>query len=143
MTILVTIIILLLIVSVIGAYYFIKNKRNTKIASELSTKLDDNKVIAFGKDTVISTSELIYLFKKGNHTSLILTDDRERLIKITLKEALSFLPDLWFVQIHRSHAINLKFYDSTYNQTVILKNGDELSLGRTFKTNLKEAIKSI
>ena len=115
-------------------------RKKIDIIKNLDTKLQDRKHISFSKKVSVKPGDIQYIEKVGNYTVIHLYDKQPKKAKITLKQALGLLPESLFVQVHKSFAINLKYYDSQYDGKVILTNGTALSVGRNFKSNLDQAL---
>lgn len=59
----------------------------------------------------------------------------------SLKTFKSELPDTIFVQVHRSNIVNLLHVEWVNHATLQLKNGISVKIGRTYKEDIKNAIK--
>ncbi|WP_373059329.1 LytR/AlgR family response regulator transcription factor [Zunongwangia sp. H14] len=74
----------------------------------------------------------------------IFLKDRKIIIKERLKNLLSRLPEDQFIQVHRSHVINIEAIDSLNNNaTEVSITNQTLKLGRTYKAELLSRISMI
>jgi two-component system, LytTR family, response regulator len=100
--------------------------------------------VTSGKSTrVIQVEEIIFLSVSSPYV-VIHTLEGKYLYQKTLKEMLKSLASPPFLQIHKSHLINLdqvKSYQSRLNgdYDVLMKNGVALRLSRTYATRFKQA----
>jgi len=79
--------------------------------------------------------DILKIETKGNYSYLHVEGDQKYIIKLSLKKVYNELDQQQFRQANRSSIVNLdkvKQID-TYNKKVILKNKDEVVLGRRFK----------
>ncbi|WP_049945606.1 LytR/AlgR family response regulator transcription factor [Candidatus Stoquefichus massiliensis] len=63
---------------------------------------------------------------------------KEYPIYITLNKLLELINDKHIIRIHKSYAIHLKFIQAFKGQTIELKNGTQLTIGRTYAKKFKE-----
>ncbi|MGB0978227.1 MAG: LytTR family transcriptional regulator DNA-binding domain-containing protein [Croceimicrobium sp.] len=99
--------------------------------SELNIKLK-SKVIIRSKD-------LVYLESDGHYVNLFLTSQKNPEIERTSMKAMEErLKGQDFVRIHRSYLVNIDFLKAVYASKVLLHNGTELPLSRTYKEELKQ-----
>ena len=84
----------------------------------------------------IPIQEIIHCMASDNYTHLFLTDKRKITASKTLKDFESMLEDYQFVRIHQSHLVNLEHirkYIKTDGGSVMMENGDILSISRAKK----------
>ncbi len=78
----------------------------------------------------VKTSNIIRCESVGGYTNFVLADGREFLITKGLKEYEELLGAQNFMRIHKSHLINLNYFDSYLkkDEQVLLSNGEEVPL---------------
>ncbi len=102
-----------------------------KINDSLLEFTDFNGVVYFRK------SDIVLLKSDSNYTS-INTEDDERVVTCTLKECEKKLNGLPFLRIHRSYIVNLDYVKNMTSSEVSLKNGDVLTIGRSYRSQVKK-----
>lgn len=79
----------------------------------------------------------IYLIKgEGNYVTYF-TPTEKIMVRSSIKEAIHFMPDHLFVQIHRSFIVSLRHIDKIEDNHVFIE-GKRISIGATYKDNLKK-----
>jgi two-component system LytT family response regulator len=118
--------------------------------NELSNK---NESTPNGQKIVLSDAEKIYLVSineivrcesNGNYTSFYLTEKRTITISQSIKVFEQMLPNSLFYRVHRSHLINLNFFeflDKKDGGTIHLKDGTLLPIAIRRKDELLEKLK--
>lgn len=91
-----------------------------------------------GRDTVfLNTAQIVYLEADNKHCLVFLEDETLDCSK-TLSGVFKELPKSHFFRISRAFVINL-FYVRRYNsETVLLKNGQQLPIGRKYSKEFKD-----
>lgn len=84
----------------------------------------------------VNPDQIAYLQAMENYSKIYLRDGRMILAHNSLKSLLEALPQEGFVQIHRSYAVSRNEIESFTRQTVRLKDGITLPVGRKFSENL-------
>jgi len=92
-----------------------------------------------GTITVIENLDIISLRAAGNYVELLLGEGR-LLHRATLQSVLSKMPD-FFVQVHRSHAINLMYLKRVQSELgryteCVMSDGQLVPIGAQFKSTL-------
>ena len=90
--------------------------------------------------TLVPVEDVIFIEASGDYTS-IRTLDKKHLHNETLKTLEAVLDPSYFVRIHRSFIVNVRFIKelvSHYNgdYTVALQNGGQLKLSRNYRSQL-------
>jgi DNA-binding LytR/AlgR family response regulator len=85
-------------------------------------------------------SDITYIRSSGNYIE-IHTSSKRHLIRSSIKEILAKLPEGKFIQTHKSFAINLDHL-SSFNTNAVHINEIEVPIGRSYKENVKEILKS-
>ena len=77
-----------------------------------------------------------------NYTSFVEIDGTKHTIRNSITKFLSQLSPDTFLQVHKSHVVNLQHIDYFHesNQVLGMKNGSEIAVGRTYKKALLEKI---
>jgi DNA-binding LytR/AlgR family response regulator len=66
--------------------------------------------------------------------------DKEFFIIIPLKEVAKQLPDNHFLRIFRSTIVNISYIQLVHSKHIVLENGKELVMSRTYKENVKSTV---
>lgn len=118
--------------------------------NEVETNNSDNQS---NQKIVLSDAEKIYLVcvdeivrceSNGNYTSFYLTENRTITISQSIKVFEQMLPTSIFYRVHRSHLINLDFFeflDKKEGGTIHLKDGSTLPVAVRRKDDLLERLK--
>jgi DNA-binding LytR/AlgR family response regulator/lipoprotein NlpI len=144
------VLLILVIVLVLGGFilylYLQKSKIELDKASEknieLSKEVARNKseIIELKSKALVPVDDIISIKSDGHYLEFYLSSksnpevDRNR-----IKEILDMLPSK-FVQIHRSYVVNIDHIKVKYADKVVLKDGNELPVSRTYKQRLAEAL---
>lgn len=81
----------------------------------------------------ITSKDIIYLHAEKNYVS-IFKNDKVHVVRKSLKEILTQL-DSRFKQVHKAYVVNMYFI-SRINHQILLKNGIEIPLSKTYKEEL-------
>jgi tetratricopeptide (TPR) repeat protein len=135
----------------ISLYFFRRNNRkklllskreqeiealNTQVEKAQTNTLHDKNMLLKSK-AFITLEKLMYIEADGHYLNFYLEDGKET-DRNSLKNVLEQLPEKHFIQIHRSFVVNLHYIRAIYAEKLMLKNGVELKVSRTFKQALKE-----
>lgn len=104
----------------------------------VETKVNNGKIILRTHDSVfmVQLEELLRCEADGNYTTFYLSDGKKITTSKTLKEYNDLLNQKSFYKCHRSHFINLTFFDRYEKNNggqIILKGGHEVPLARSCK----------
>ena len=97
-----------------------------KINDSLLEFTDYNGVVYFRKSDIV-------LLKSDSNYATIITEDSEKIITCTLKECEKKLNGLPFLRIHRSYIVNLDYVKNMTSSVASLKNGEDLTIGRSYR----------
>lgn len=86
----------------------------------------------------IKPEEIIWAEADDNYTHLHLAEERH-LLSSTLKQVEEKLPAAYFIRIHRSYLVNLKYLDKVEDQYVHLGK-KALPIGKSYKSELMQRI---
>ncbi|MEM6297656.1 MAG: LytTR family DNA-binding domain-containing protein [Bacteroidota bacterium] len=115
------------------------NQHKKKSAQKLILSDTDNFYL-------VDASEIIRCQAESNYTRFFLTESRSLLIAKTLKEYIEVLDEQVFFRVHRSHLINLNFFDRLEKKdggTIHLKDGSTLPVAPKKKEELFEALRTL
>ena len=109
---------------------------------ELSKEIEKSKteILELKSRAIISVDEIVSIKADGHYLEFYLTSksnpeiDRNR-----IKEVIEVLPSK-FVQIHRSYIVNIEHVKVKYADKVLLKDGQELPVSRTYKAALNKVM---
>ncbi|WP_234994431.1 LytR/AlgR family response regulator transcription factor [Pedobacter caeni] len=93
------------------------------------------------KFILLRLDELYYLESLGNYVK-VWEEQQFLLTARTLSSFESQLPSETFVRIHKSYILNKKFVHYIEGNTIYLKNGTQLPLGKNYKHVLKQLLHS-
>tara|TARA_A100000171_G_C2138765_1_gene152741 strand:+ start:203 stop:1948 length:1746 start_codon:yes stop_codon:yes gene_type:complete len=116
------------------------NELKTKIAElQQRVKRSTENFITLKSKAVIPLNKLMFVQSDGPYLEFYL-DNKERpeIDRGTLRDLKADLPINTFIQVHRSYIINIHFIREVYANRVVLQNGHELNISRSFKTNMDE-----
>ena len=102
-----------------------------KINDSLLEFTDYNGVVYFRK------SDIVLLKSDSNYTTII-TENGEKIVTCTLKESEKKLNGLPFLRIHRSYIVNLDYVKNMTSSVASLKNGEDLTIGRSYRNQVKK-----
>ena len=102
-----------------------------KINDSLLEFTDYNGVVYFRKSDIV-------LLKSDSNYATIITEDSEKIITCTLKECEKKLNGLPFLRIHRSYIVNLDYVKNMTSSVASLKNGEDLTIGRSYRNQVKK-----
>ena len=118
-------------------------KASTNITEPFAAPLEQNgiSVERSGTVVIIPFDDIYTIISSGNYVD-IYCQSEQYLKRVTLKELLLTLPVEIFMQVHRSHIINLtkvlKLQNSdTGNSQVLLINQQRINVSKKFKSDLK------
>lgn len=103
-----------------GQYIFLSNKTKDKVK--------------------IWVKDILYLETQGNYMTYYCMDGRKFVEKVSMRIFLNKHIHFEFIQIHKNYAINLKHIAKIDGDVVILSNGIELPLSKTFRKVFMERI---
>lgn len=80
----------------------------------------------------VKLEDIKYLKTEGNYINIVVGAKEKHLIRNSIKNIMSFLPDEMFIQTHKSFLINLNHLDQfSYNQVTI--EGEEIPLSKNYR----------
>lgn len=101
------------------------------------------KVFEFQTDkfTLLLTAPEIVFFEVRRNTLDVHSMNGCHEVRLSLKKVKEMLADFpQFVQTHGSFIVNLDYYNGTKDGYIILSNGHEVKLSRTFRNSFFEAL---
>ncbi len=118
-------------------------KKELQEVSKVQLRKNATKTIQLKSKAIIDLEKLGHISSNGRYLEFfIVTKDKPEIDRNTLKNILLELPNN-FIQIHRSHIINLNFLRSINNNEVLLASGNILPISRSFKSQLLETFKKV
>lgn len=109
---------------------------------EESSKLIERFILkSNGSIYLVKTAEILWVEASGNYINFV-TEKKKHLMRSTMSGIMKKLNKDLFYQIHRSTIVNLDYVDrieewSYGDYKVIMKNGEELKMSRTYKELIK------
>jgi hypothetical protein len=87
----------------------------------------------------IKIDHLMYVVAENDGTRFYFLDKKMFLI-LSLKEVIRQLPDSHFVRIFRSTVVNVGFIAAVNSKYIVLENGEELAMSRTYREEVKRRV---
>ena len=107
-----------------------------KISKE-SSRPEKAEHITLKSKALIKLNDLNYISSDGPYVEFHLkSKNNPEIDRNSLKSILDELPSKKFIQVHRSHIVNIDSVKSIYSNKVILENGVELNVSRSYKDKL-------
>ncbi|KRT15550.1 LytTR family transcriptional regulator [Pedobacter ginsenosidimutans] len=107
-------------------------KTEAKSYGQISIKADKKYIL-------VKTEEIQYLESLGNYVKVWKNGD----FLLTPRTLASFedqLPAGYFIRIHKSFILNKKYVDYLEGNTIVLKNGQEVPVGKNYKGMIKQLL---
>jgi len=127
-------------------YRYRKSKERLQITQEENEKIigevqkHKKEVIELKSKAIIPLEELISIASEGHYLEFhLMSKEKPEVDRNRLKEIKDRLPSN-FIQIHKSFIVNISFIKVKYADKVLLKDGRELPVSRTYKEQLNRAV---
>ncbi len=126
----------------IDFYFKFKNKESELIELQLSQSVSTKYLIIKDKGRLNKVPlEQIKYFETFDNYLKVHSESKVFLIRKTLKSLVDELKNYGFIRIHRSYAINTKYFQTieklkTGDAKITLTSGEQLKMSRSFKDNL-------
>lgn len=115
-----------------------EKERVDKLQSEMDKQKTE--IIELKSKAVLPVEEIISIKSDGHYLEFyLLNKERPEVDRNRMKEVLTMLPDK-FIQIHKSYIVNIDHIRSRYATKVVLQNGKELPVSRTYRQGLEHAL---
>ncbi|MBO6524707.1 MAG: response regulator transcription factor [Balneolaceae bacterium] len=116
------------------------NKVKTAHKSNYKPKTSDFIFISTGtsKQKVL-ISEIQFIESDGNYVYYV-TEKQKIMVRASIKEVLSLLPESQFIQVQRSFVIAFRWIEKIESNHVYVA-GKEIPIGKTFKDNFQSSLK--
>lgn len=124
--------------------YFVKPLNKIEFNYEMSEVLDDlivdNKFILDKRicEYKIYLNDIVYI-EFYNRKTIIHKTNEDIDTSLSLKEWMDMLADYHFSQCHKAYIVNLKYISELKSDKILLRNNNELPVGRKYKNDLKES----
>ncbi|WP_370087152.1 7TM-DISM domain-containing protein [Ekhidna sp.] len=121
---------------------FKSNQKLNELVKKLEEKSqeEEQQFVILKSKAVVDPGRIRYIQADDHYLEFYLNDkDRPEVDRNKLSAILEILP-AQFVQIHRSTIVNLEYVKTIYGSYLLLKNGEELKLSRTYKPELEERL---
>ncbi|SEF95001.1 two component transcriptional regulator, LytTR family [Eubacterium ruminantium] len=113
----------------------IDQKEIFKKLDGLYKKIVDDSVVRFsetGKELLYRRSDIIYIEADSNYIN-IYSEEGVKTIACTLKTCEEMINGLPFLRIHKSYIVNLDYVKDIRTDSVYLKNGIKIAIGRSYR----------
>lgn len=122
--------------------YQINRRIQEKIRAHSSGLKKDKEFFVFKWNSQLRKerfSDINFIHAEGNYITLHL-DNKEYLIRYSLKMIEKELPSNQFIRVHRNYVVNLsKIYSIDIAKNLIILNSCQLPIGRKYKRNVKSS----
>lgn len=124
----------------------LENVEKNEVANKDQNSPNEQKIVLSDAEKIylVSINEIVRCESNGNYTTFCLTQNRTITISQSIKVFEQMLPSSIFYRVHRSHLINLNFFDFLDKKdggTIHLKNGNLLPIAIRRKDELVERLK--
>lgn len=95
---------------------------------------------------LVREEEILYCKAEGNYTAIYFLGGRTLLISRKLKETTSSLADGWFLRIHQSYTVNLRYvakYIRGLGGQLVLFEGKTLPISKKYKEEVLQQFKYV
>lgn len=118
-------------------------KMSTLAQQQESTKEAIQAQVKLKSKAIINVEELIYVASEGHYINYHLRErEKPEVDRNSLSKAEEQLSDYGFVRIHRSYLIKVSAIKALYAAKVLLNDGTELPVSRTYKDAIRERFES-
>ena len=109
------------------------------LQQEKALKAKAEATLKLKSKAVIKVSDILYVQSEGHYVNIYLVDrENPEVERISLATLLEDLGEDYFQRIHRSYAVNISQLKAVYSNRVLLSNGTELPVTRTYNSALQE-----
>ena len=116
-------------------------KHKLNLIAKDSHKSESIEHISLKSKALINLNDLNYISSDGPYLEFHLKNrNYPEIDRNTLKNVLEELPAKKFIQVHRSHIVNIDAVKSIYSNKVILTNGTHLNVSRSYKDQLDQIL---
>jgi len=127
-----------------GTKKFIEERLSLVVSRLIIRFLADKQLslpLPYGKNILITPTQIKYLRSSANYTEYILNDNTAVRVRQKLDDAMEQLSPDFFVRIHKSYAVNMKYIKTIdYSSYGLLLDDDTfLNISRKYKNDLEEA----
>jgi len=131
-------------------YLYRRFKKSQKEVASIQEKLNDftekidvqpKSLMKLKCNAVIDTNKLQYIKSEGHYLEFYIEDnDKPEIDRNTMIKILEDLPSSFFVRVHKSFIVNIKYIKIINSTKLMLNNGTWINLSRTYKQQLKEIL---
>ncbi len=138
--------VVLIIIIIYGYRYFTRktsdgNQAFLQTSDNQSLKIQAPRLLSLKSKAILDIDSITYITSDGPYIEIFIEGkDHPEVDRNTLKNVLEELPQSEFVQIHRSHIVNIKQVKSLYATKVILNDATELNVSRTYKSEVQSKL---
>lgn len=99
--------------------------------------------ITLKSKALIKLEDIRYIQSDGPYIEIFLADkEKPEIDRNSLKGILEELPPEEFIQVHRSYIVNIEFIKAFYATKIILQDGTEVNVSRSFKEEVESFLKA-
>lgn len=109
---------------------------------KVSMKLQRNHPILLTDNNTISSDMVLYIHSEHNYTKVHLTDGNTALVRKSLQDWAVELSEYGFISPHRSYLVNLHNIHYIDKNSLVLTNGEMLTISRQYLAQTKSAVRN-
>ena len=109
-----------------------------RIALKVQKPIHDSFFLQTGRNKYqqLFFNDITHVNAEGEYIKFNLTEEKPVLVYQRLKHIIPELPSSHFLQVHRSVVVNTKFIKAIDRSNMILTNGEEVTIGASYKKQL-------
>jgi two-component system, LytTR family, response regulator len=88
----------------------------------------------------VTLSEILFLEKEGNYFNIHTIHNKKILIRMNFFDIFRFIPQEFFVRVHKSYIVNLKHVDLIESQHIVIRS-HTIPIGITYKEDFLKLMK--
>lgn len=117
------------------------NDKISNLLENTKVSLEQQRIAVPNRDgyEFILVRDIIYCKGNGAYTDIVLSNNKKMTLSGSLGETESLLPAEWFERIHHSLLVNIRHinqFKKTSGSSIVMNNGDELSVAKSKKDQL-------
>lgn len=119
-------------------------KQKLKQLSQTKTRLKiSREFLTLKSKALIKLDDIRYIQSDGPYIEIFLEGrEKPEIDRNSLKGILEELPADGFIQVHRSYIVNIEFIKAFYSTKIILEDGTEVNVSRSFKEEVESILKA-
>ena len=128
---------------IIFGWFLLTNMKKTLVPKNEDDKKGNPKEFITPSGTVLNVSDITFLKSEGHYIEIHQSNMEPLIERLSLKEAIKVFSESNSLKTHRSYLVNPNSIRVKYADRIVLNNGSEIPLSRSFKERTEEALKKI